>query len=155
MTLQTSLAGDFADPDLAQAPEHLAGAQRAFAGADGAGAAIKSKKTEARQWLDATNDRAARQREAERLDQSLKNAFHGVEQLRAALDNFIAAITPLGASGAAAAAVAAEFRETMRESAAKAFDRGARRKREILANIKALPEPAAGAEQSQRQLIRL
>jgi len=153
--LQTSLAGDFADPDLALADERLAGGQRAFAGADEALAVIESENTKARRWPDAANDRAARQREAERLDQALKNAFHGIEQLRASLDNFIAAIAPLGPAGAEAAAAAADYRETMRESAARTLDRGAQRKREILANIKAVPEPAAGAELAQRRIFRL
>jgi hypothetical protein len=102
-------------------------------------------------WFDETNNHAARQREAERFGQSLKDAVGATEQLRSALDNFIIAIARLGAPGAASAAAAADFRDRMRDSAAEALDLGAQYKREILTSI--VPQPAADADQAQEQSI--
>jgi hypothetical protein len=149
--LQSALVDALADPDLAPADERSAVTQRALSGVDEAFAAVEAKKNEAQQWLDAADDRAARQREAERFDQRLKYAVGASEQLRAALDNFIVAIAPLGESGAAVAAAAADFRETMRDSAAAVLDLGARHQREILTSI--VPQSAADAEQPQKQSV--
>ena len=165
--LQSVLAGELARRADAKTDQRLAGAS---GGADEALAAIETKNSEvqhsevqhseaqfseAQSGLDAANTRAARQREAERLDQTLKDAFGAIGQLRSALDNFITAIAPLGEAGAEAAAAAANFRETMRDSAAKAFDLGAQRKREIVASTKVEPQPAAGAKQAERRVIQL
>jgi hypothetical protein len=142
--LHSALLDALADPDLAPSGKNFAATQRVLSGVDEALPAVEAKKNEAQQWLDAANDRAARQREAERFDQRLKDAVRASEQLRAAIDNFIVAIAPLGESGAAVAAAAADFRETMRDSAAAVFDLGARHQREILTSI--VPQPAADAE---------
>ena len=166
--LQSVLAGELAHRADAKTDQRLAAG--ASGGADEALAAIETKNSEvqhsevqhseaqfseAQSGLDAANTRAARQREAERLDQTLKDAFGAIGQLRSALDNFITAIAPLGEAGAEAAAAAANFRETMRDSAAKAFDLGAQRKREIVASTKVEPQPAAGAKQAERRVIQL
>jgi hypothetical protein len=118
-------------------------------GANEAFVAVEAETSEVQPWLDETN--AARQRAAERFDQSLKDAVGATEQLRTALDNFIMAIALLGAPGAASAAAAADFREMMRDSAAEALDLGAQYKREILTSI--VPQPAADAGQAQEQSV--
>lgn len=97
--------------------------------------ALDARHGETAQWLDSVNDRAARQREAERVDRAVNDAFGAVEQLRTAIGNYIAAMACLGPSGAAAAADAADFREMMRESAAEALQVEEQRKREILESI--------------------
>jgi len=148
--LQSALSGDCADPDLANADKRLAGTQHPLAGTDEA--APEAKHIDAQQWLDVANDRAACQREAERVELALKDAFRASEQLRAALDTFITTIAPLGESGAAAAAAATTFREAVRDSAAEALHLEARRKCEILARVQAPLQPTAGAEQGGRQL---
>jgi hypothetical protein len=73
------------------------------------------------------------------------------EQLRAALDKFIATLTPLGEAGATAAAAATDFREIMRDSAAEALHLGAQHKHEILTNVMVPLQPAAGTESAEEQ----
>jgi len=143
--LQSSLGGYFADPALPKAEERSAGAQRAPV------AASNAKSSETEQWLDTATDRAARQREAERIDQALKDAFGAVEQLRAAIDMFIATIAPLGTSGAAAAAAAADFREMMRESAAEALHVEAQRRCAVVAGVQTSPQ--SGGEPARLQSV--
>ena len=145
--LHSAIVDALVDPDLVPA-ESIAATQPALSVVDEAFAA---KKNEVRQWLDSTNDRAVRQREADRFDQRLQDAVGATEQLRAALDKFIVAIAPLGDSGAAVAAAAADFRETMRDAAAEVLDLGAQHKREILTSI--VPKPAADYEQTQEQSV--
>lgn len=149
--LHSAIVDALADPDLAPAGERFAVTKRALSGVHEAFATVEAKKNEARQWLDTADDRAARQREAERFDQSLKDAVGATEQLRAALDNFIVAIAPLGEAGAAVAAAAADFRETMRDSAAEVLDLGAKHKHEILTSI--VPQSVEDAEQEQKQSV--
>jgi hypothetical protein len=149
--LRSTLVGNPANPDSAKADERLAGAQRALAGADEAVAALGIQNNEAQDWLAAANDLAAREREAERLNLALKDVVPAAEQLRAALDNFIATVAPLGEAGATAAAAATDFRETIRDSAAEALHLGAQRKHEILANVTVPLQPAAGTESEEKQ----
>ena len=149
--LHSALVGDIVDPDRRNADERFATTQQASSGANEAFVAVEAEISEVQRWLDETNDQAARQREAERFDQSLKDAVGATEQLRTALDNFIIAIAPLGAPGAASAAAAADFRDMMRDSAAEALDLGAQYKREILTSI--VPQPAADADQGQEQSV--
>ena len=150
-SLHSAIIDAVANPDLAPAGENFAVTLPPLSRVDEAFASIEAKKPELRQWRDATEDRAVRQREAERFDQSLKDAVGATEQLRAALDNFIVAIAPLGESGAAVAAAAAEFRETMRDSAAEVLDLGAQHKREILTSI--VPQSVEDAELEQEQSV--
>ena len=149
--LHSALVGDIVEPDRRNADERFATTQQASSGANEAFVAVEAEISEVQRWLDETNDQAARQREAERFDQSLKDAVGATEQLRTALDNFIIAIAPLGAPGAASAAAAADFRDMMRDSAAEALDLGAQYKREILTSI--VPQPAADADQGQEQSV--
>ena len=147
--LRSTLVGDPSNPDSVKADERLAGAQRALAGADEAVAALGIQNNEAQDWLAAANDLAAREREAERLNLALKDVVPAAEQLRAALDNFIATVAPLGEAGATAAAAATDFRETIRDSAAEALQLGAQRKHEILTNVKVPLQP--GTESAEEQ----
>jgi hypothetical protein len=149
--LHSALVGNIVDPDRPNADERLATTQQASSGAHEAFVAVEAETSEVQPWLDIANDQAARQREAERFGQSLKDAVGATEQLRTALDNFIIAIAPLGAPGAASAAAAADFRDMMRDSAAEALDLGAQYKREILTSI--VPQPAADADQGQEQSV--
>jgi hypothetical protein len=156
--LRSTLVADPADPGSTKAGERLAGAQRALAGADEALAelgtqnpALGAQNSEAPNWLDAANDLAARQREIERFDQALKDVVPAAEQLRAALDKFIATLAPLGEAGATAAVAATDFRETIRDSAAEVLHLGAQHKHEILANITVPLQPAAGTESAEEQ----
>ena len=149
--LHSALVGDIVDPDRRNADERLGTTQQPSSGGSEALVAVEAETSVVPPWLDLANDQAARQREAERFDQSLKDAVGATEQLRTALDNFIIAIAPLGAPGAASAAAAADFRDMMRDSAAEAFDLGAQYKREILTSI--VPQPAADADQAQEQSI--
>jgi hypothetical protein len=148
--LHSALVGDIVDPDRRNADERFATTQQASSGANEAFVAVEAETSE-EPWLDESNDQAARQRQAERFDQSLKDAVGATEQLRTALDNFIIAIAPLGAPGAASAAAAADFRDMMRDSAAEALDLGAQYKREILTSI--VPQPAADSDQAQEQSV--
>jgi ABC-type transporter Mla subunit MlaD len=149
--LRSTLVGDPSNPDSVKADERLAGAQRALAGADEAVAALGAQNNEAQDWLAGANDLAAREREAERLNQAMKDVVPAIEQLRAALDNFIATIAPLGEAGATAAAAATDFRETIRDSAAEALHLGAQRKHEILTNVTVPLQPAAGTESAEEK----
>ena len=149
--LHSALVGDIVDPDRRNADERPATTQQDSSGAEQAFATVEAETSEVQPWLNETNDQAARQREAERFDQSLQDAVGATEQLRTALDNFIIAIAPLGAPGAASAAAAADFRDMMRDSAAEALDLGAQYKREILTSI--VPQPAADADQAQEQSV--
>jgi hypothetical protein len=149
--LRSTLVGDPADPDPSKADERLAGTQRALAVVDEAVAALGVPNNEAQDWLGAANDLAARQREVERFDQALKHVVPAAEQLRAALDKFIATLAPLGEAGATAAAAATDFRETIRDSAAETLHLGAQRKHEILANVTVPLQPAAGTESAEEQ----
>jgi hypothetical protein len=149
--LHAALLADVANLDRPNADERPATTQQDSSGAEQAFATVEAETSEVQPWLNETNDRAARQREAGRFDQSLKDAVGATEQLRTALDNFIIAIAPLGAPGAASAAAAAEFRDMMRDSAAEALDLGAQYKRGILTSI--APQPAADADQAQEQSI--
>jgi hypothetical protein len=149
--LRSTLAGDVADPDSSKADERLAGTQRALAVADEAVAALGAQNNEAQDWLAAADDLAARQREVERFDRALKDVVPAAEQLRAALDKFIATLAPLGEAGANAAVAATDFRETIRDSAAEALHLGAQRKHEILTNVKVPLQPAAGTESAEEQ----
>jgi hypothetical protein len=145
--LHSALLADVGNSDRANANEIQQDSSRA----EQAFATVEAETGEVRPWLNETNDQAARQREAGRFDQRLKDAVGATEQLRTALDNFIIAIAPLGAPGAASAAAAADFREMMRDSAAEALDRGAQYKREILTSI--VPQPAADADQAQEPSV--
>jgi hypothetical protein len=149
--LRSTLVADPADPDSTKADERLAGAQRALAGAEEAVAALGVQNNQPQDWLAAANDLAARQREAERFDQAMKDVVPAIEQLRAALDKFIATLAPLGEAGATAAVAATDFRETIRDSAAEALHLGAQRKHEILANVKVPLQPAASTELAEEQ----
>ena len=151
--LRSALVGEVADPDRTNADERLAGAQRALAGADEALAALGAQNAETPPWLDTEHDLAARQREAERFDQAVKDAVPAVEQLRAALDTFIAVFAPLGEAGATAAAAATGFREIIRDSAAEALHLAAQRKHEILTSVNAPLQPAAAAEHAEEQTV--
>jgi hypothetical protein len=144
--LHSALVGDIVDPNRPNADERLGTTQQPSSDANETLVAVEEEKSEVPPWLDVANDQAARQREAERFDQSLKDAAGATEQLRTALDNFIMAIAPLGAPGAASAAAAADFRDMMRDSAAEALDLGAQYKREILTSI--VPQPTADADQA-------
>ena len=146
--LHSTLLADVGNSDRANANEIQQDSSRA----DQTFATVEAETSEVPPWFDESNDHAARQREAERFDQSLKDAVGATEQLRIALDNFIIAIAPLGAPGAASAAAAADFRDMMRDSAAEALDLGAQYKREILTSI--VPQqPAADVDQAQEQSI--
>jgi hypothetical protein len=149
--LHSALVGEDADPNRPNGDELIPATQQDPSDADESLATLHAETSEIQPWFDETNGHAARQREAERFDQSLKDAVGATEQLRKALDNFIFAIAPLGAPGAASAAVAADFRDMMRDSAAEALHLGARYKREILTSI--VPQPAADADQAQEQSV--
>jgi hypothetical protein len=149
--LRSTLVGDVADPDSSKADERLAGTQRALAVVDEAVAALGVQNNEAQDWLAAADDLGARQREVERFDQALKGVVPAAEQLRAALDKFIATLAPLGEAGATAAAAATDFRDTIRDSAAEALHLGAQRKHEILANVTVPLQPAVGTESEEKQ----
>jgi hypothetical protein len=127
--LHSALIDNVADRDRSDADERFATTQQ---DSDSSGAHEGFTETsEVQPWFDETNDHAAHQREAERFDQSLQDAVGATEQLRTALDNFIIAVAPLGAPGAATAAAAADFRDMMRDAAAEALDLGAQYKRKF------------------------
>jgi hypothetical protein len=149
--LHSALVVDDADPSRANGDELIPASQQDPSDADESLATLEAETSEVHPWFDEANDHAARLREAERFGQSLKDAFGATEQLRTALDNFIIAIAPLGAPGAASAAAAADFRDVMRDFAAEALDLGAQYKCEILTSI--VPQPAADADQAQEPSI--
>ena len=65
--LHSALVGDIVDPD---ADERFATKQQPSSGANETFVAVEAETSEVQPWLDVANDQAARQREAERFDQS-------------------------------------------------------------------------------------